>query len=192
MGDELLRSLPNRRNVRGSANESGNLRIMYRLLVILLGLGFTASLNAETVKLDLKSVSSQRVLSIRVGSPREFPLAFDKLAQYCGHESDMHPTAELSVGSTRAMYAAVAYTGNPRETEDVKVLDLPAATVATRIHKGPYENLPISIKELVDEVRHAGYAPDESALLRLLYRNSPRDNPPENLLTEIQLPVTRR
>jgi effector-binding domain-containing protein len=163
-----------------------------RLLIVLLGLGVSASLNAETAALDLKSVSSQRVLSVRVASPREFPVAFDKLAQYCGHESGLRPTAELSVGSTRTMYAAVAYIGDPRETDEVKVLDLPAATVATRIHRGPYEDLPTSIKKLVDEVRHAGYAPDESALLRLLYKNSPRDNPPEDLITEIQLPVMKR
>jgi effector-binding domain-containing protein len=146
-----------------------------------------------TEPLDLKSVAAQRVLSVKVGSPREFPAAFEQLEAYCGHASGLHRVApEMSLGSSRAFYAAVGFEGEPRETEDIKVLDLPPATVVTRLHKGPYRDLATSIKKLVDDVRNAGYTPDESAWVRLLHFNTPDTTAPANLLTEIQLPVIKR
>src|SRR5205809_547302 len=111
-----------------------------RAVAALLAVVVSASVSvapAATDKLDLKSVAAQRVLSVKVGSPREFPTAFEQLEQYCGRAPGLHAvTPEMSLGSSRVFYAAVGFEGEPRETESVRILELPPATVATRMHRG--------------------------------------------------------
>lgn len=143
---------------------------------------------------NLKSVSTQRVLTVKVGSIAEFPAAFEKLAEYVDSDADLRPILPpMSLGSSRDdLYAAMAFEGSPHETREVKILELPSATVATLMHRGPYSRLPVSVKKLVDAIRDAGYAPQERAMLRLLHRNTPQDTAPEDLLTEIQVPVIKR
>lgn len=143
---------------------------------------------------DLKSVSTQRVLTVKVGSFAEFPAAFEKLAAYVDNETGLRPILPtMSLGSSREdLYAALAFEGEPHETPDVKILELPPATVATIVHRGPYSRLPVSVKRLVEAARDAGYAPQQKAMLRLLHRNTPQNTAPDDLLTEIQVPVIKR
>jgi effector-binding domain-containing protein len=99
----------------------------------------------------------------------------------------------MSLGSSRDdLYAAMAFEGSPHETQEVKILELPSATVAALVHRGPYTRLSVSVKKLVEAVRDAGYAPQEKAMLRLLHRNTPEDTAPADLQTEIQIPVIKR
>jgi len=141
----------------------------------------------------LKPVPAQRVLIVKVDSVFGFGAAFERLAQYCSREAGVRAVLpQMTLSGARDFFAAVAFEGSPRETEDVRILELPPATVATAIHQGPYRLLPQAVRELTDAVRDAGYAPNERAMLRLLHKNSPENHPPEELVTEIQLPVVPR
>lgn len=165
---------------------------LYAAVIMLLTAGSSYPAQADG-ELDLKSVSTQRVLTVKVGSFAEFPAAFEKLAEYVNSDTELRAIQPMSLGSSRDdLYAAVAFEGSPHETREVKILELPSATVATLVHRGPYSRLPISVKKLIEAIRGAGYAPQEKAMLRLLHRNTPEDTAPEELLTEIQLPVVKR
>lgn len=142
--------------------------------------------------LELKSVSAQQVLTIKVASLSGFPAAFEKLEEYCDRQQTFRPVLRMSLGSSQAYYAAVAFEGSPRESPDVKVIELPPAMVVTALHRGPYYQLPGSVKKLMEAAADAGYAPDESALLRLLHRDIPVPGVAETPVTEIQIPVVKR
>lgn len=162
------------------------------LTVLLLAACFFAPVHADG-DFDLKSVSPQRVLTVKVGSFAEFPAAFEKLAEYVDAEADLRAIQTMSLGSSRDdLYAAMAFEGSPHETREVKILELPSATVATLVHRGPYSRLPWSTKKLIDAVNAAGYAVQEKGMLRLLHRNTPEDTAAADLLTEIQVPVIKR
>lgn len=164
-------------------------------LTVLFGMASVCAViaaDAEQNGLELKSVSAQQVLTIKVDSLSDFPAAFEKLNDYCDSSESFRPILRMSLGRSREYYAAVAFEGTAPETSDVKILELPSATVATAIHRGSYYKLPGSVKRLMDAASAAGYAPDEEALLRLLHRNTPADGPAELLVTEIQLPVVKR
>jgi effector-binding domain-containing protein len=164
---------------------------LWYLTVVLLAC-FSTPVHADG-DFDLKSVSTQRVLTVKVGSFAEFPAAFEKLAEYVDAEADLRAIQTMSLGSSRDdLYAAMAFEGSPHETQEVKILELPSATVAALVHRGPYTRLSVSVKKLVEAVRDAGYAPQEKAMLRLLHRNTPEDTAPADLQTEIQIPVIKR
>lgn len=148
---------------------------------------------ARAEALDIKPVAGQKVLTVEVASVSEFPAAYDKLAQYCRGTDGLCPTLpRISLGNLERMLAAVQFHGAPHETADVHVYELPPATVATRVHVGPYWQLPWSVRELIDAAEQAGYAPDKNNMLRLVHKNSPEDSPSSDLITEIQLPIVKR
>lgn len=138
--------------------------------------------------LQLKTVSALQVLSVKVGSLGEFPAAFAKLEEHCDREEAFRPLMRISLGGAREYYAAVTFEGAGRESPEVKLLELPPATVVTAIHRGSYYQLPAAVKRLMHAVTAAGYTPDESALLRLLHRTPPAADAAEPV-TEIQIPV---
>lgn len=144
--------------------------------------------------LSLKTVTAQQVLSVKVGSFREFPAAFDKLTQYCEEDDGIDILSpQMSLGSSENdMYAAVAFEGATRGSSEVKIFELPAATVAVATHQGPYYWLPSSVKKLVNAARNAGYTPDEKLLVRLIHKNNPETTPADELVTEIHLPVVKQ
>jgi effector-binding domain-containing protein len=76
------------------------------------------------------------------------------------------------------------------EPGDVGVVKLEAKTVASAMHKGPYESVGSTYEALMAWLTGQGYVvcgpPAE------IYHSDPADVPPSEYLTEIHLPVCRR
>jgi AraC family transcriptional regulator len=67
--------------------------------------------------------------------------------------------------------------------------EIPGGTYAVLLHKGPYSGLPDSYRWLFQEwLPHSGRTPADHPAFEG-YLNSPQDTAPEDLLTEIFLPL---
>jgi DNA gyrase inhibitor GyrI len=64
--------------------------------------------------------------------------------------------------------------------------------MASKIYKGSYEKIGKAIQNVFREILATKkYVPKKGKPLRLLYWNSPDDNYPQDLITEIQIPVIK-
>lgn len=154
-------------------------------LVISAGLAAAAE-EAGTVK----DIPSQRVLSVKVSQPDGYAPAFGMLVEYYLRRRTQVVFPQMSLEMDAGSFAAIAFLGEAAETDEVKILDLPAAKVITLIHKGPYDALSASIGRTFAAVGRRGCIPDTAKVLRLLHPNSPDNTAAADLVTEIQLPVT--
>ena len=73
----------------------------------------------------------------------------------------------------------------------VSIYDVPGGRHAILTHRGPYAQLPQSYNELFAWLPTSGEAPGDAPLFEV-YLNDPRSTPPEDLLTEICLPLQPR
>jgi effector-binding domain-containing protein len=71
--------------------------------------------------------------------------------------------------------------------EEVELRDLPAAEAATLLCKGPYDSLEPSWGRLMGWVQASGRHP--GGPVREVYLNDPASSPPEELLTELVVPL---
>ena len=83
----------------------------------------------------------------------------------------------------------IAFEGSARETRKVKIERMPGGTFYSVLHLGPYQELPGAIRQSFKSLLSDGYTPDDKLPFRLLYWNSPDDNLPKDLRTEILIPV---
>jgi len=75
------------------------------------------------------------------------------------------------------------------DEDEIKVVELIEHRVLSIVHKGSYNNLPNSYKEMVEYSIKNNY--DIIGSPKEIYFNSPHDVPEEELLTEIQFPVIK-
>lgn len=142
--------------------------------------------------LRFKQVSEQRIIYVVHAGPEHLASSFAKLVAY--YLKDVTPftvvfpqmTIKVSDAET---WVAVAYTGDAVPGGEVRLGTLPAATVASRVCRGSYERLDGVIGEAYRQISASQRYVPKSAPLRLLYWNSPDDNRPGELVTEIQIPV---
>ncbi|SFM47032.1 MerR family transcriptional regulator [Methanolobus profundi] len=71
---------------------------------------------------------------------------------------------------------------------EVELLTLPAATVVSVIHKGPYEEVGVAYTRLFEYINNNDLK--AAGPSRSLYLNDPNEVPEEEFLTEVQIPVT--
>jgi effector-binding domain-containing protein len=95
----------------------------------------------------------------------------------------------MSVGTPPDVYAAIAFTGDVKPSAPVRIIELPAATVAVRTYKGGYAGLRNAVTDAVGELKARGVTVDLTKTLRLLYPNSPDNTAPADLVTDIEIPV---
>jgi effector-binding domain-containing protein len=174
---------------------------MKKLLVVLSITLFLFSTEAYTHELpkpgnlSFKNVPEQKILYVIHKGSGHIATSFAKLVAYYMKDSTpftvIFPQMIIQASDAQT-WVAIAYTGNAYETNDVKLGKLPAVLVASKIYKGSYEKLSEPIKEAYREILATRqYVPKEGAPLRLLYWNSPDDNQPQDLITEIQIPVIK-
>lgn len=142
--------------------------------------------------LRYKQVPEQRIIYVVHAGPEHLASSFARLVAY--YLRDDAPFAVVFPQMTLRMsdaetWVAVAYTGDAAGGGDVRLGTLPAATVASQVHRGSYERLDRAIGEAYRQIGASRYVPQDGAPLRLLYWNSPDDNRPSDLVTEIQIPV---
>lgn len=84
-----------------------------------------------------------------------------------------------------------AVTSRGRDTEDVTFKDLPAVTVASVLHRGPYEKLSEAYAYAIKWVEQSGYRICDN--IRESYIDGPWNcADPKDWLTEIQVPIEKK
>ena len=144
----------------------------------------------------VKHVPEQRIIYVVHHGPDHIAASFAKLVAYYLKDSlpftVVFPQMTISVSDSES-WVAVAYTGEARETGDVKLGTIPAGTVASRVCQGSYERISEAIQGAYRRIAASKkYLPRPGTPPRLLYWNSPDDHLPRDLITEIQIPVIER
>lgn len=75
----------------------------------------------------------------------------------------------------------------PPETAGSAFYDIPAATVASTMHRGPYTEIGPAYEAIATWMSEHGHEP--AGPPREIYLNDPAQTPPEELLTEVQFPL---
>ena len=83
--------------------------------------------------------------------------------------------------------ACAAVRPPPPQLKSARVVELPGGEFAVRVHRGPYEELPVAYHALHAWVQEHGH--EEAGAVREVYRNDPADVAPAELLTELLLPI---
>jgi effector-binding domain-containing protein len=82
---------------------------------------------------------------------------------------------------------AIPITGRMEADGGMEIKSLPPARVLAVVHKGSYETLHLTYKELFDYIMKNGM--EFAGPVRELYLSDPCKTAPEELLTEIQIPI---
>ncbi|MFJ9451754.1 GyrI-like domain-containing protein [Herbaspirillum sp. NPDC101397] len=92
-------------------------------------------------------------------------------------------------GDDFSYFAAAELIEEPLISTDVELIDIPAGCYASHALIGPYTQINATISALYSLwLPYSGYEPDDRPLLEV-YRNSPRDTAPEQLHTDLLIPV---
>ncbi len=102
------------------------------------------------------------------------------------------PQLSVESGNIEGSYYAIGFKGKPQETDEIKTTQLKGGLFASFIYKGNYKSIASAIKGTFQKVLKTGkYIPHNNEEIRLLYWNSVDDNHPKDLITEIQVRVTK-
>ena len=121
-------------------------------------------------------------LSEILGAQRLWPLAGPMVAVYC----DSPATTPADQLRSRA---GVVFGPNVALDPPLEVVTLPYGPHAVLRYRGPYSSLSQAYGQLFDHwLPASGRVPAEAAMFEI-YLNSPMDTAPEDLLTEICMPL---
>ena len=70
---------------------------------------------------------------------------------------------------------------------DAEIRNLPAVTVLSLVHKGPYDSIGLAYQKLIEYANANDI--ELTGPFRELYLNDPQETAPENIMTEIQAPL---
>jgi AraC family transcriptional regulator len=151
----------------------------------------------------LETLAPLKVAFIRHVGPYEgAALAWQKLLAWAGQHGLLGPRVKL-IGishddphvtpAERLRCDACLATDRPFQPEgEVGTQEIPGGEYAVTAHRGPYEKLPETYARLYgDWLPASGREPAESPGFQL-YRNSPQDTAPEDLLTDVYVPLRPR
>ena len=151
----------------------------------------------------VREVAEIRVFAIRhVGPYLGIGEAFGKLhatatqhalAQRPGTQmiAVYHDDPRVTPGAQLRSDAGVSVTPDQKPIEGLTELEIPEGVYAISIHRGPYDGLPAAWAALRDT-----WLPSSGRQLAAgpsleIYQNSPMDTKPEDLETELYLPLAR-
>ncbi|MGI9305677.1 MAG: GyrI-like domain-containing protein [Gammaproteobacteria bacterium] len=150
---------------------------------------------------EIKDIGAMKIIAVewRPGDSVSIAGPFAELVNYYNN-GDLDDIAAMQIVFPQmsfdfadgASWIAVQFTGAAKETARVKIKETPAGKFYAETHNGPYQKLGEAVRRAYRLLAAEGYAPDKTRPRRLLYWNSPDDNPPEKLRTEIQIPVVRK
>jgi effector-binding domain-containing protein len=102
----------------------------------------------------------------------------------------VYGNSPVEVGWDNCVYkACMPVKGRPELASRRQIEVLPAITAACMVHKGPYDQLPEVWNKVYAWLSENGYKP--TAVGREAYLNDCDVTPPEEPLTEVQVPVAR-
>jgi effector-binding domain-containing protein len=103
------------------------------------------------------------------------------------HEAGMEEAMKADNEENADLEVVVPVEGEVEDTEEVKFYELPGGTMAKITHKGPYEKCTGAYEKLFGWI--AANGKNIAGPTREIYLNDPRQTSPEELLTEIYVPV---
>lgn len=146
----------------------------------------------------IKQVDTQKIIFVHhKNSDGHISNSLIKLVQYYLLNADdnyevVFPQMSIERDDIDGSYVAIAYKGNPTETEVIKKGVLASGLMASYIYKGSYTQIGKAIRHVFRTVVDTGkYIPAGNGEIRLLYWNSIDDNKPEDLITEIQIRIKK-
>ena len=152
--------------------------------------------------ISVVDVRPQMVLgTTKRGKYEQIPILLQKLFQFsvdkgiqiqgppifiC-HEKSAEEVMKADQESTALVEVAFPVADKADENDDIKFYDLPGGKMVKTVHKGPYEDCTSTCEKL-----YAWLAQNEkkiTAPTREVYLDDPGQVPPEEILTEIYLPI---
>jgi effector-binding domain-containing protein len=163
--------------------------------------------NKELMKMALIEPVIKDAPALRVVSKRDRGSCYGEvisrlIGDLCGilFQAENHRNMVKMAGPVMAIYhdpeykekdvdveVAIPITGRIEVAEGAEVKNLPGAKVLAVVHKGSYETLHLTYKEIFDYIAKSGL--EFAGPVRELYLNDPAKTPSEDLMTEIQVPI---
>ncbi len=153
------------------------------------------------MNVEIKRIEARRVLCLHhVGPYAAVGAAWQKLCMFAGPKGLLGPDTKMfglayddpdKVPADELRYdACLAFTGDdPVVEQPFEVKELPAGEHATALHKGPYENLRTTYESVFGEwLPQSGRTPSAGPCVEV-YLNNPESTSPEDLLTEVCIPL---
>ena len=147
--------------------------------------------------MEMKEVEKRRTLMVRMTAPvgdlpRIMGDVFGELGSYMGRKGIDFAGPPYALYRNMDMEALDVEMGFPVNREDIgegriKPGELPAGTIATALHTGPYSRLEETYGALMAYVGEKGKSAEE--WMYEFYLNSPGEVEPEELQTEICFPL---
>ncbi len=103
------------------------------------------------------------------------------------HETSPESVKEANEKGTAIIEIAWPVAGNAKGNREVRLYDLPGKKMAQRIHRGPYEACEPTYLSLFAWIFKKGLT--IAGPIREVYPNDPREVKPEEVITEIYVPV---
>lgn len=153
-------------------------------------------------EVSLIEIPPQTVLGIRKkGHYADIAVLFPELFEYiCGngigiagmpmficHEAGKEEAMAADQAGIADIELAVPVEGDPVGSGDIKRYTLPGGKMARTFHKGPYEACEPAYMKIFGWIVEHDYR--ISGPIRELYHNDPNEVKPEDILTEILIPV---
>ena len=152
------------------------------------------------MNVEIKQMPEFRVATVRhVGPYMRISEAFARLGDVAGRtglvgpETQMigifHDDPETTPAAELRSDAALSVAPNAKIPEGLGEAKIPAGRYACAKHLGPYAGLPDSWARLMGEWLPASGERMKDTVSYEIYRNTPEDAKPEELVTEIYLPL---
>jgi len=103
------------------------------------------------------------------------------------HETSPEAVKEANGKRTAVVEIAWPVTGDIKGSRAIKTYDLPGGKMVHTVHRGPYETCEPTYARLFSWIAEKGLS--ISGPIREVYPNDPRAVQPEEILTEIYVPV---
>ncbi len=106
---------------------------------------------------------------------------------YLCHELTMEEVERAMRENDADLEVAIPVTGKIVEKGDIKAYKIPGGKMAKIVHKGPYDRVGETYGRLFEWMGRTGKAP--RGPFREIYLNDPTKVTPEEILTEINVPI---
>ncbi len=125
--------------------------------------------------------------------PRIFEFAMKNGVRISGmpmlimHETSKEEAIEADSKGTADVEVAVPVTGRVPISGEIRLYTIPGGRMARIVHKGPYETSELSYRKVMEWIAANGLR--VKGPIREIYYNNPQEVKPEEIMTEILVPV---
>lgn len=141
--------------------------------------------------LGIRRKGNYRVISELLGQIFEFAMRnqinIAGMPMFVLHEASREEAIEADRTGTADVEAVVPVAGPVRASGEIRAYELPGGRMARIMHQGPYEEAERSYRRVIDWITKKGL--QVKGPIREVYHNNPQKVRPDEILTEILVPV---